>query len=65
MDGLDAEQLTAAERRSEPGAGVALRVARLAGTPSKSRSSEHGRLRARELWSAGRSAGTIWAWRQP
>ena len=46
MDGLDAEQLTAAERRSEPGAGVALRVVRLAGTPSKSRSSEHGRLRA-------------------
>ena len=49
MDGLDAKQLTAAERRSEPRAGVALRVARLAGTPSKSRSSEHGRLRACEL----------------
>jgi hypothetical protein len=51
MDGLDGEQLTAAERRSEPGAGVALRVARLAGTPPtpKSRRSEHGRLRACEL----------------
>ena len=49
MDGLDAESTAAAERRSEPGAGVALHIVRLAGTPSKSRSSEHGRLRACEL----------------